>query len=403
VADRDNVKGGQMRCAAVLACCSAAVLGASSTASGASLQEALTPLIGVPAYTVTPDLDGDGRPDLVTAMYKTDQLVVRVNHGGRRFGPAQRYPGGVAPAIAETGDFNGDGREDVVVTNQGADYLSVFLSRGDGTLQPAQRYRITDPAYGPVQGGGGYAVSVADFNRDRRLDIVTATTGPDYLSVLDGNGDGTFRKPRAYGMPSGFGVFPFDFAEGDFDGDGRLDLAASGAGSLTVFKGGDGSFRPIVTYELPGLWLSWVNSGDHNGDGRLDLVFDSTATNELKLMLGNGDGTFRSRATFSSLGFAPQGFCTHDLNGDGRLDLAVVNAGSPDGRGNLAVFMGKQNGRFRKGVTYAGGLSPFNCRVTDLDGDARVDIAVVDGLPGVVSVYYGRGRGAFGQRVAYGM
>lgn len=405
VFERWDARGGRSgRVAMLLASAVALAPSPSASAATGSPQDTLTPLVGVPAYVVHPDLNGDGRPDLVTGLWRTDRLTVRLNEGHGRFGPVRRYPAGQSPSIVETGDFDEDGREDVAVTNQSSDSISIFISNGDGSLQPARTYRVTDPAEGPVQGGGAFPLLVDDFDGDGTLDIVTATTAPDYLSVLIGNGDGTFRAPRAYRIPSPLSGFPFGLAKGDFDADGDLDVAATGAASVVIFKGaGDGSFRPTATYDAGGAWLSWINSGDVNGDGVLDLQFDSTATNRIEILLGNGDGSFRRGDSFSSRGLAPQGFSTHDLNEDGLLDLAVVNASSTRGRGNLAVFLGTGHGQFTRGVTYPGGFSPFNSRVSDLDGDGNLDVAVVDGFPGVVSVYFGKGRGTFGPRAVYEM
>lgn len=382
----------------------AVALSLGGVAQGASPQEALTPVAGVPAYVVTPDLDLDGRPDLALAHFATGLLSVRLNQGDGRFGPLQRYPAGVLPSIVETGDFNRDRREDIAITNNGSKDLSILLSRGDGTLEPARVYPITDPANGSPQGSGAFPLLVDDFNHDGKLDIVTATSGPDHISVLLGNGDGTFRPAKTYPIPSLLSVFPFSLAKGDFDGDGNLDLASSGAASVTIFKGAaDGSFGPHVTYDAIGAWISWINPGDVNGDGKLDLQFDSTATNSMGILLGNGDGTFTRGDTFSSEGLAPQGFSTDDFNADGLLDLAVVNAATVLGQGNLAIFLGTGAGHFRNRATYPAGFSPFNTRVADLDGDGKPDVAAVVGVPADVSIFKGNGDGTFRPRVVYGM
>lgn len=366
--------------------------------------EAVTSLAGVPGDVRTPDLNGDGRPDLVALLFGADMLSVRLNLGGGTFGPAQRYPAGQKPSIQETGDFNGDGKVDIAVTNTGSKTMSVFFGNGDGTLQPARTLSITDPQQGPVGGAGAFGLVVGDFNHDHNDDIATVTTGPDRLTVLLGAGDGNFGPVRSYPSPSPLSLFPFALASGDFNHDHNADLVSGGVGSVTTYQGSpDGSFMPTHTYDLPGVVVAWIDVADVNHDGHDDVVLSGTGTHNLRVLLGNGDGSFRQGENLFSEGIGPQGFDTGDLNGDGIADIAVANTTTPAAQGNLAIFLGTGHGHFRKNGSYPAGFSPFTVSINDLDGDHIPDIASAVGVPSSVSIFIGRGDGSFRPRVTYPM
>src|SRR5262245_47952045 len=126
------------------------------------------------------------------------------------FNPAVNYPIGINPSAEAVGDFNGDGFMDVATANSGSNNVSMLLGNGDGTFQAARHF---DGGVGPA------AVAVGELNGDGRLDVVTANADSNTLSVLLGNGDGTFQAARRLG-----GDRPYDVAIGDFNGDGRADL-----------------------------------------------------------------------------------------------------------------------------------------------------------------------------------
>src|SRR5262245_32432137 len=160
--------------------------------------------------------------------------------------PVGSYPGSYPSAVV-TGDFNGDGRLDIAVANETISTMSILLGNGDGTFQPAQNF---------AGGGGPRSLAVGDFNGDGKLDLVTANFND--VSVLLGNGNGTFQAPT--NIP--FGTNPESVAVGDFHGDGQLDLAVGstegasygGVGFANVLLGnGDGTFAGPHTTRPAGI------------------------------------------------------------------------------------------------------------------------------------------------------
>ncbi len=163
--------------------------------------------------------------------------------------PFQPLPvGSIADAIAE-GDFTGDGHLDLAVANYADDTVSVLLGNGDGTFEPQCTYAV---------GSEPQAIVAGDFNDDGHLDLAVANSGSNDVSVLLGNGDGTFQPQVTYGA----GSDPYAIVAGDFTGDGHLDLAVANEedGTVSVLLGnGDGTFQPEVTYAVG------VGPGRHRG------------------------------------------------------------------------------------------------------------------------------------------
>jgi len=206
--------------------------------------------------------------------------------------------GAAAYAVA-VGDFNGDGIPDLAVANAGGYYsftgggsVSVLLGKGDGTFQPAVNYFVGDSST---------SVAVGDLNGDGIVDLAVSDSSGNQVRVLLGKGDGTFELAGTY--PAGVG--PRSVAIADFNGDGRLDLAVADEGtapnyadgSLSVLLGnGDGTFRSPVQVATGVRPLSVV-VGDFNRDGIPDLALTNYA---VSVLLGNGDGTFQAAVKYGA-------------------------------------------------------------------------------------------------------
>ena len=182
-----------------------------------------------------------------------------------RFLTAPRFPNKANPASVALADFNGDGNLDAVVVNAGFPFalgttVSVLLGDGKGTFQAAVNYTV---------GSQPESVAVGDFNGDGKPDIAVANSGDSTVSVLLNNGDGTFQAAK---NTAGGGLF---LVVGDFNGDGKLDIATidvSALTNLTILLGhGDGTFTQGKSYTLTARARA-LAVGDFNHDGKLDIV-----------------------------------------------------------------------------------------------------------------------------------
>jgi hypothetical protein len=275
--------------------------------------------------------------------------------------------------------MNGDSRPDLVTPGAGGASVSVLLGNGDGTFQP----ELTQSA-GPTV----VAVAVADLNGDQRLDVVTAD-GNSSVTVLLGNGDGSLQAgaPQPIG-PGGSLQYVTDVALGDFNGDNNIDLVTTNIFLFTVsvsLGNGDGTFDAATYYSVGGPpdpvgangpWH--VTIGDLNGDGSTDLVTANYQNDSVSVLLGNGDGTFQSQVQYAA-GDGPVSVAMGDLDADGNLDLAVATLNSA----SMSVLFGNGDGTFQSPVVWAAGAAPESAAIGDLNGDGRPDILAADIIPGL--------------------
>ena len=391
-----------------------------------------------------------GHPALPPNLTQMSQGAPFAQHGGRavkesvtrrgssssgiNFAPAVVYDsGGIVADMVAVADVNGDGKPDVVVSNLcGTSYcnsnytVGVLLGNGDGTFQTAVVY--------PSGGYQATSVSVADVNGDGKPDIVVANSCMDSecsntngsVSVLLGNGNGTFQAAVTYGS-GGYNAASVSVA--DVNGDGKPDLLVANYcadvncddGSVGVLLGnGDGSFQAAVTYPSGGYDASSVSVADVNGDGKPDLLVVNLCANSSKncpaggvdVLLGNGDGTFQMAVAYSSGGWYATSVAVADVNADGKLDLLVSNefAINDYNNGTVGVLLGNGDGTFQASVTYdSGGNAAVSVAAADVNGDGKPDLAVANCgthdtnscATGTLGVLLGNGDGTFQTAVPY--
>jgi hypothetical protein len=332
---------------------------------------------------VLTDLNGDGKTDLVVAGGFHDDggsLGVTTILGDGHGGFASPGADVAAPDIIgiTVADFNGDSIPDLAATGENGP-LAILIGQGDGRFSLPVFYNDLGTELGYLASG--------DFNGDGKIDLAVTdhTDAHPRVQIMLGNGDGTFTKGRTHLIPPVFPGLPW-VTVADFRGNGILDIAASGSSEVEILLGrGDGTFISKGVY--PGTGELAV--GDFNGDGKLDFAAVNPTNSGISIYLGNGDGKFTNVANYP-VSFFANAITTGDFNGDGNLDL-VVNASPRDGYGNVQVFLGNGDGTFQSGASFIAG---YTALAADFNGDGKVDLAVVS-LQGLLQIFLGNGDGTF--------
>ncbi len=284
------------------------------------------------------------------------------------------------PTAIRAGDYNNDGFTDLVTSNISSNSLSLLFGNGDGSFQTQVPIRVCQEPRN---------LAVEDFNQDTHLDLAIACYGSDQISILSGRGDGTFEKVSQYHVNRA----PVSIATGDFNSDQFLDLVvALRNDKLQLFFGnGMGKFLRGPLY-VHGDTPTSVVTADVNGDGHLDLAVSNGGpmSSAVSIWLGHGDGNF-SHAHDYRTGKRPLFVSFADFDNDGLLDLFVIN-----GQMNtITVFLGNGDGTFQDGIDSGGDAGPNHGLAQDFDGDKILDIAVVNIQSGSLSVLFGKGDGSF--------
>jgi hypothetical protein len=268
-------------------------------------------------------------------------------------------------------DLNGDGIPDLVL---GSNVPSIYLGNAGGTYTSVGTISIQ-------QGPTSYPIVIADFNADGTPDLAVPMYGSNDIAILLGKNDGTFAQPIMAAVPGSiFGVEQIVVA--DFNGDGIPDLSAiTNADSSTVdilVGKGDGTFTAeTANPPISGIPMNFA-TGDFNGDGKTDMaVTENSGT--IAILLGNGDGTFAASGSVNSAsGGSPSPIVVADFNGDGKLDIAVTaTAGISD---SVSVFTGNGNGTFNSPFSGPGSTSTSVTwvQLADFNQDRAPDVVLAD-------------------------
>ncbi|MEG4107674.1 DUF4347 domain-containing protein, partial [Microcoleus sp. S13_C5] len=301
------------------------------------------------------------------------------------FDPATNFPITYSLRKVASGDFNKDGNLDLAFASTGVN-RNVSIALGDGT---GKFGAATNVNTSPPSDLYTWSVAVADFNKDGNSDLVTANNLTNNVSLLLGNGDGTFGTATYFGV----GSSPYTVAVGDFNGDGNSDLATANQSSnnVSILRGnGNGTFGAATNLSV-GSTPYFVLVGDFNKDGKSDLATANAGSNNVSVLLQNADGTFGIATNFT-VGNSPNYIALGDFNGDNNPDLATSNESS----NNVSILLGTGTGSFSAATNFGVATQPLAIASGDFNADGKVDLATANNSSGNVSILFGSGNGSFG-------
>lgn len=309
-----------------------------------------------------------------------DTLERRVFLSTVTFYPYTEYGVGTAPLSAVVFNATNDSKPDVVVASYVSGWVSVFPGTGGGISSTRTNYSVPFAS----------AIAPADFDGDGRTDVaVTSYMTAGTVRVLRGMSNGSFSTALT---PADTGKQPVALAAGDFDQDGKPDVAVvnSGDATLAILRGnGDGTFAPKAVYATGSTPVS-VKTTDLDADGILDLVVSARLDNAINVFIGRADGTFAPAVSYP-VGTEPYGLEVADLNVDGRPDVVVANIKS----NNISVLKGSGDGTLAAQVQRNVNNAPSSVAVRDFDGDGLPDIVVANSGASTLTLLTGPGDGTF--------
>lgn len=288
-------------------------------------------------------------------------------------------------------DFDGNGTDEQILCDEDGGTTSVPSCQGthcgftSGSFSAATSF---------TTGFDPRAVVKGDFNRDGKLDLAIANEAAFTVSILLGTGTGSF------GLKTDFATTgrPSEIATGDLNADGNADLVTANGidGTVSVLLGtGSGSFGAPAGLTA-GSFPSSVSIVDLNANGVLDLVVTNGGSDSASVFLGTGAGSFGAKTDFVT-GDAPSDGAVGDVNRDGRLDLVTANTNA----NTLSVLLGTGTGSFGAKTDFATGIIPVFVAIGDFDGNGNPDVAVADFSSASVSIHLGTGTGSFGPKTDY--
>jgi large repetitive protein len=356
---------------------------ARSTAGSAFVVAPTIALHAAPTSVAAGDLRGDGRQDLVITTKGSGNVTVLLGDGKGGFDGGHEYAAGAAPGNVLLADLEGRGRLDAVVTDSASGDIEVLRGNGDGTLEkPAVYHAIANPV----------AVAAGNFSGNGRMDLAVASA--EGVTVLGNDGSGHFAVVSSLSLENPARAL----AAADLKGDGRDDLVTANTdGTLTVLEGdGSGHFHALAANKAGSGALSSLVAGDFNKDGRADIAVTEAGSNKVTVLLGRGDGSFEPGVSYT-VGNAPAAVIVADVKGDGGRDLIAVNQAA----NTFSVLMGNGDGSFKPAVDYTAGNAPIAIAAGAFNVGGHTDLLILNAGDATISMAAGHGDGSFQAAPSY--
>lgn len=336
----------------------------------------LTPSEVTRAYGATAsDLDNDGWLDLTVVCEVSADLRVFMNRddGSGKYHPFTQpvFAVGQESSPNEPADFNRDGKTDICIGNGVEDTVSILLGNGDGTYAPQQEVQVGQTPRG---------IAVLDVDGDGDQDIVNTNTGTSNMSRLLNNGAGVF-GPAMFWEGGGSGEWSLGAA--DMNEDGILDAVVGALGNQRMIvnrSNGNGTFTALTSFNAGGA--TWqLSLGDANADGHADVFSANSSANSGAVMLGNGAGGLGPPTSFPA---GPSAIASDigDLDGDGDLDWVVSCFG-----GDFVVFTNNGAGAFTQSAVLPATIAASCAVPLDFDNDGDLDLALIDEIEDEVQLF----------------
>jgi hypothetical protein len=328
------------------------------------------------------DFDGDDDADVATANLFSSDVTILLGDGTGHLTVGSTLPIGEPPVDVVAADVDEDEILDLVVAVESSESLVIALGNGNGTFTVATTIELGGTASGANPPS---EVAVADMNRDNHLDLVVASLLANKVTVLVGDGRGSFAAPRVNQVAGG----PGRLATGDLNNDGNRDVVVSLDidSAVRVLSGdGDGGLAlgdSVGVGDAPGA----VVIADFNRDGKRDVaVATENVVDSVFVLIGRGDGTFEDPGEYE-VGSAPTSLVAADFDGDGVLDLMTTdNFGSFEFDNSISVLAGRGDGDFEARKPFQVNVAPIDAVAVDLNNDRKPDVVTANMESNDVSV-----------------